>query len=226
MSADISAYLALITSEHAGKPKFVGYLSTFLQGFADATAVVQSIPGLYDLDVAVGTQLDVDGQWIGRSRYLNVPLVGVYFSFDTAGVGFDQGVWLGPFDPTSGLTVLPDDQYRTLLRAVIAANHWDGTIPGAYAALAIVFDPLGCVVLIQDNQDMTMTWALWASATVDAVTLALFTTGELALKPVGVAIDYYVTQSVAGAPFFGFDYSTSVIAGFDAGCWGTLNPGA
>jgi len=83
MSADITDYLALITSEHNQKPNFVAVVSAFVQGFADETATISSIIGLYDLDTAVGSQLDTIGLWVGQSRDLLEPISGVYFSFDT-----------------------------------------------------------------------------------------------------------------------------------------------
>ena len=218
MTIDISRYTSLITSEHASKPKFMAMVSVLAQWAADRQNMLASIPGLFDVDNAVGQQQDMTGQWIGQSRNLSEPLTGVYFSFDTASVGFDQGTWLGPYDPTTGLVSLPDEAYRILLYAVIAANNWDGTVPGAYTAWNTIFEPLGYQILIQDNQDMTMNIVLVGPAP-DAVTLALFTGGYLSLVPAGVAVNFYYVQSVPGAPIFGFDLENSTISGFDVGGW-------
>lgn len=218
MTIDISLYTSLITSEHNQKPKFMAMVELLAQWGVDRQNLVNSIPGLYDIDDAVGKQLDRVGEWVGVSRNLSLPLTGVYFSFDTNGLGFDQGTWLGPFDPTTGLVALPDDAYRTLLYAVIAANNWDGTIPGAYTAWNTIFEPLGYTILIQDNQDMSMSVVL-VGPTPDAVTLALFTGGYLNLRPAGVGVNNYYVPSVPGAPVFGFDVENSSIAGFDVGGW-------
>lgn len=224
MSGDVQPYLDLITSEHQGQPNYAAFLTMMVQGFADEQSVMNSMPGLYDFDVSAGVQLDADGLWIGQSRYLAVALTGVYFAFDTVGVGFDQGTWWTPFDPLTTLTRLPDDAYRTLLRAKIAENQWDGTVPGAYLALEPVFAPFGAQIIIQDNQDMTMTYALLGD-NVDAITLALFTGGFLALKPAGVRIDEFLTPSLPATPFFGFDIESDLISGFDVGAWGAISPG-
>jgi hypothetical protein len=223
MSGDITPYLDLITSEHRDKPRFIATISATLQPMADAQAVLATIPGLFDLDVAVGSQLDEVGEWVGQTRYLSTPLTGVYFSFDTAGLGFDQGVWQGPFDPSTGVVALQDEPYRTLLRAVIAANHWDGTIPSAYAAWNIIFAGTGYSILIQDFGDMTMLFGL-IGPTLDSVTKALLTGGYLTLKPSGVKIAGYVIPSVEGAPLFGFDVDNPTISGFDTGAWSTNLP--
>ncbi|MFM0044135.1 DUF2612 domain-containing protein [Paraburkholderia sediminicola] len=219
---DITTYTNLITSEHNQRPRFMAMVSLLAQWAVDRQNMLASIPGLYDIDDAVGSQLDAIGLWVGASRNLDLPLTDVYFSFDTAGLGFDQGTWLGPFDPTSGLVALPDAQYRILLYATIAANSWDGTVPGAYTAWNTIFAPLGYSILIQDNQDMTMTVAL-LGPTPDAITYALFTGGYLSLRPAGVGITGYYLPTLPGVPLFGFDAENPSISGFDVGCWATLN---
>jgi hypothetical protein len=220
--AQLSDYTSLITSEHQSAPKFMAMVSLLAQWGVDRRNLLASIPGLYDIDTAVGQQLDRVGEWVGISRNLSLPLTGVYFSFDTAGLGFDQGTWQGPFDPTTGLVALPDDQYRILLYATIAANNWDGTVPGAYAAWNTVFAPLGYSILIQDNQDMTMSLVLLGPVP-DAVTLALFTGGYLNLRPAGVGIVGYYFPSITGVPIFGFDAENPSISGFDGSAWATFN---
>ena len=220
----VTGYLNLVTNEHQDKPKFMATLAATLQPFADLNAVLDNFSALFDVDCAVGAQLDVVGQWVGRSRYLSVPLTGVYFSFDTVGVGFDQGVWQGPYDPTTGLTTLPDEPYRTLLKATIAANHWDGTVPGAYTVWNTLFMGTGYGILIIDHQDMSMDVALTGNMP-DAVTLSLFTGGYLSLRPAGVRINNFITPSVSGVPYFGFDIENSNISGFDVGAFGLLTPG-
>lgn len=216
--ADLTDYTSLITSEHQSAPNFMAMVSVLAQWAVDRRNMLASIPGLFDIDSAVGQQLDWIGQWVGATRQLSVPLTGVYFSFDTASVGFDQGTWLGPFDPTTGLVSLPDSSYRLLLYATIAANNWDGTVPGAYTAWNTIFEPLGYQILIQDNQDMTMEVVL-LGPTPDAVTLALFTGGYLNLRPAGVGITNYFLPSVPSAPVFGMDAENSSISGFDVGGW-------
>ena len=223
MSGDVTPYTNLLTSEHNQKPNFVASVTASVQPFADALAVLSTFPKLFDIDTAVGSQLDVVGQWIGASRELAIPLTGVYFAFDTAGVGFDQGTWLGPFDSTTSLTSLPDDSYRTFLRAKIANNQWDGTIPSAYEFLDPVFP--GDQVVIQDYQDMTMLVGVIGSASLNAVTTALLENGYLDVKPMGVRINGYVTPSVPGSPLFGFDVENSTISGFDVGGWALITGG-
>lgn len=220
----VATWLGLITSEFNLLPNFMNTVAVALQPLADALTVITSIPALYDLDLAVGVQLDTVGEWVGVTRFVNTPLTGVYFSFDTSGLGFNQGNWFGPFNPTTGVTRLADDAYRNLIRARISANYWNGSIPGAYAAWNSIFSPLGYTILIQDLPHMHMIYAL-LGPTPDAVTLAMFQQGLLSLKSAGVQIDSFMTPSAPSTPYFGFDSQNSSVSGFDTGAWGTLNPG-
>jgi len=54
------------------------------------------------------------------------------------------------------------------------------------------------------------------------VSLALLTQGHIGLRPAGVQIEAYVTQSVPDAPLFGLDVENGVMAGLDVGAWGTV----
>jgi len=213
----MTIYTDLITSEHADAPNFVAMVQALSNGLLDATSFVRTLPADFDLDLAVGVQLDALGIWIGLSRYVAIPLTGVYFSLDTAGLGFDQGSWQGPFDPSTGLTALDDATYRTMLRAKIGANHWDGTMPSFLSIVSQVFAGTGAVVFASDNQDMSMDLFV-GGPTPSAVLLALLKNGYLLLKPEGVHQNFW-KPSVGGSPFFGFDVQNSNISGFDTGAW-------
>jgi len=219
---ELADYLALITSEHAQRPKFVATVSVLLAPLIAAEAAALALPAAFDLDTAEGVQLDTVGQWIGRTRQVRTPLPNVFFSFDTTGLGSDEGVWFGPYSQTQGVTTLDDDSYRFLLRGKIAANNWDGTTSGAAAALTFAFagQDTGSLLIVQDNQDMTMTVGV-AGVPPTPIIQALLTGGYIAVKPEGVGVAYYVS-SVSGAPLFGFDAENSYVSGFDTGSIGTL----
>jgi hypothetical protein len=209
-------YTGLLTSEHVSKPKFSAMVAAVAQCFADQINVMQSIPAAFDLDQAIGVQLDAVGLWAGITRQVATPL-SVYFSLDITGLGFDQGNWQGPFDPTTGLVSLDDGTFRTLIRAKIAANSWNGTIPGAASAYANLFAGTGSQIFIQDNQNMTMTVGV-SGAIPSALLRALFSGNYLHLRPEGVLANY-VVPSVNNTSLFGFDVSNQYIAGLDSGSW-------
>lgn len=216
---DISEYTGKITSGHADKPKYMAMVESVARCFVDAGNASLALPAAFDLDRAIGAQLDIDGLWVGISRNVDTPLVGVYFALDTDSLGFDQGAWKGPFDPDTGVTILDDESYRTLIRAKIGANLWDGTLQQSKAVLDLVFGD-DTFVFIQDNQNMTLTVGIVGKQPT-ALQLALLTGGHIRVKPQSVGIDYYVL-STADGPLFGFDVANEYIAGFDTGNWGKL----
>ena len=213
---DPSRYADLITGQHRDQPKFMATVAALCRPLADIANAAEGLPPRFDLDKAMGDQLDIIGLWVGVGRHLEEPLTGIYFALDTSGVGFDDGIWMGPYDPDTGVTALPDDPYRTLIRARIANNQWDGSIPNARRFLASLFP--ANTVLIQDHGDMSLSYALLGPVP-DAVTWALLTGGYLDLKPAGVRVSGYVMPSIHGSPLFGFDAETGAVAGFDAGAW-------
>jgi uncharacterized protein DUF2612 len=222
MSETVSTqtYLDLITNEHEGQPNFTATVSLSVQPFVDEQNVLLAMPGEYDLDVAAGAQLDAVGLWVGVSRFVSTPLANVYFTWGSASLGWGLGTWKGPYDPSTGLVELDDSTYRLLITTRIAANEWDGTVAGAAAALATLFNETttpGTLLFIEDNFNMTMTFAV-AGQLPPAVFLALLANGEIPLVPVGVSANYVVT-SESGSPCFGWGESNEYVAGWGTGAW-------
>ncbi len=213
----LNTYLNLVTSEHFDKPKFIETISVSLKPLVDIQTSVLNFPVDYNVDTAIGAQLDVIGQWVGRSRQVKIPLTDVYFSFDTSiATGWDAGIWKSQFDPDSGLTSLPDEQYRILIKAKIAANKWDGTTPGAYLAWKEAFGEASQIV-IQDNQNMSIIMAIFGLPS-DTVFFKLLVEGYIPLKPEGVRILSYNIAPDTG-PIFAWDCSSEVLKGFDESSW-------
>ncbi|KON62599.1 hypothetical protein KOEU_39180 [Komagataeibacter europaeus] len=149
----VDAYIGKITPWQASdkKPKFRATVSAGVQPYVDQQAFVASLPAAFDIDFAIGAQLDVVGEWVGRSRFVSVPIPGAFFSWDTDNLGWDQGLWRGPYDGADGITELPDDLFRKLLYAKRASNAWDGTADGAEAVLRIFLNDPATRVFIDDD---------------------------------------------------------------------------
>lgn len=192
----VSDYVALVSSEHR-RPKFLAMVEASVRPFAEAQAALAMLPQAFDVDTAIGAQLDAVGLWVGISRYLQIPLEGVYFAWDTEKVGWAEGVWKGRYDPESGLSALDDENFRRLIKARIAANRWDGTVSMAYDAWRLAFADLGSLIIIQDNQDMSMSVGI-AGARPDAVFRALLQGSYIPLKPEGVRISWYAVTPDGG----------------------------
>lgn len=211
-------YLALVTASHRDKPKFAAMIRAMVEPIVAQQAFLAHLPLDFDLDLAIGAQLDVVGEWVGRTRFVRTPIAGAWFSWDIERRGWDQGVWYQPqFDSSSGITRLDDETYRTLLRAKIAANNWDGTLPAAKAALEIIFPNGETSIVVTDNQDMTVTFGV-AGVIPSALFIALLSDGYLPLKPETVRADYLITT--VDGPLFGWDVDNKFIAGWDKGAWG------
>ncbi len=222
MSGDVTPYTNLITSEHASKPNFMAMVAQTMQPGADLLALYQQMSLLYDLDQAVGVQLDVLGEWVGVTRNLTVGVTGVFFSLDIA-PGLDEGViWNPDTTPNQVLTQLPDDHYRLLLQVRILNNQWNGSLSDLYAMLDALFPPVpgNPYVFIQDNCNETMVLG-FTLVSPDPLTQALLTQGDLDVKPAGVQISNYAFPSVAG-PIFALDIENAYFAGLDVGALAVL----
>jgi hypothetical protein len=214
-------YDQLITSEHREKPKFEQVVNLFSQAMVDISQQLIQIPNLYDVDIAVGTQLDVDGMWVGIDRNLKEPITNVYFSFDTVTLGFDEGVWKGKYDPISGLVSLPDDYFRLLIKSKILNNEWDGTVPRAYELSFAVFNYINGSIFIEDTADLGMHLGIFSAGPPTNLLKAMLVSGKFDVKPAGVKITAYLYQSQPG-PMFAFDINNSYFSGFDSSSWATV----
>ena len=210
-------YLNLITSEHRDKPKFQGVVSLAVRLPVQLQTILEGMVGGFDLDNPniLSFELDVIGQWVGISRTLRVPLSGVYFTWgDADSLGWGSGIWMSEFDP-GGIVTLPDDVYKNLLRAKIAANSWDGTTEGAYAIWANVFPSQN--LLIQDFGDMSIAIIL-VGGRVDSLTVALLANGYITLKPEAVHVNYYAVP-VDDNKVFGWGVSSDYLGGWGDSSW-------
>lgn len=218
MAETVDTYLSLITSLYRGRPKFSAWCAALAQRVVDAQNLSEQVRLAFDLETAVGVQLDQIGEWVGRSRRVSIPLTDVYFSWNIPGLGWGEGSWRGQFDPISGMVSLPDDAYRRLLKAKILANHWDGTIPQAYEIWETLYGDQGSYLVIQDNQDMSMSIGL-AGTSLDAVDLALISGGYIPLKPEGVRVFYYGVVGSGEKLFCWNTPESEALGGWGTGSW-------
>lgn len=211
----VNEYLDLITSEYRQKPNFIATVTSNVEVKVRVQEVLASMIPKFDIDSAVGDQLDIIGLWVGISRNIAVPIDSVYFSWDEDyTLGWEFGTWRPSNDPVN-VTKLPDDSYRTLIRAKIAANSWNGTTEGAYDIWEVIFPQIN--ILIIDHQDMTYALA-FVGGIIDSLTLALITGGYIPLKPEGVRVSEYFFP-VDDNPLFAWDVESDFLGGWDEGSW-------
>lgn len=212
----VDNYLDLITRWHAFRPKFRATVATAVSPLVALQAMLAHLPEDFDLDEAIGAQLDVVGQWVGRSRFIPVPIPDIYFSFGDPLRGFGRGVWKGPYDLEYGIYRLDDETYRRLLYAKIMTNNWDGTVPDAQAVFDQFFDDPETLVFLQDNNDMSAT--IGVSGKIPSALLLTILSKYFPLKSSAVRT-YYSVTSVNHAPLFGFGVQNAHVSGFGTGTW-------
>jgi len=217
----MSKYTELITNYHATKSKFPQHIDLITRPLTDVSTSVADMIRKFDVDSANGEQLDIIGLWVGRSRVVTTPISNVYFSWDTDGLGWDQGNWQGPYDPDAGFTSLSNDVYRLVLKAQIAINQWDGTVGHLEELLELIFSGTGIEMQIIDNMDMSISIsaiALNGIANTSAELIEVIKSGALTVKAAGVRVKSLDVIDPAH-PLFGFDIQNTAIAGFDNGYW-------
>lgn len=155
-------YLNLLTSEYRGSPKLNALLQMLLQKFDDVSQCQVSLDMAFDIDNAVGPQLDALGTVVGAAR--------------TVG-----------FQPSGGVSpTLDDANYRIYIKAKAAQDQWDGTIDGLQAIWATLF-PTGHII-IGDNQNMTAT--IFLSGNFSSIQQDLITNGYIVPRPQAVLYNY------------------------------------
>jgi hypothetical protein len=223
----LDQYIALLPPYHSHQSRFVNTLAALLQPLVEAQEVLAQLSADFDLDTAVGVQLDMVGEWLGRSRWVEEPRIGVYFAMHDAADaplrdGFDQGQWLGPFDPTSVIVAMPDDTYRSVLRLQAMANHWDGTLASIQNQFATVFPG----VVVEDKGDTAgglMSMDVLIPGIAISTLLLSVLEQDFPIKPGGVRVNI-IESTVVTEPLFGFDIDGAAlpIRGFDHGAWGLV----
>lgn len=179
-------YLSLITSQYKGKPHFQSFLLAFLNKADDLGNCADTITQAFDIDNAVGTQLDILGEILGLSRQLN-------------------------FQPQNGPSEMTDEYYRLCLQCRVIYNSWDGSRKGLENSLQFAF-PSAAFILV-DNQDMSIN-IVYQSGEADAYSLELLNHGYMLPKPSGVRVNYSINKSVlfgwdsASGVLYGWDIGT------------------
>jgi len=158
---DIERYLNLVTSEHADKQKFTSWLLSVLTLVDSSTELFKKFDTYFDLDNAVGEQLDIIGEIVGVSRRLN-------------------------FQPSISSPILDDETYLLIIKAKIARNKWDGTVIQIKEVWNSLFpeQPL----ILTDNQDMSVNALIFGFDTI--LLKELVSNRYIIPKPQGVKFNY------------------------------------
>lgn len=201
MTASTNYFTDLVTTEHQDKPNYIKTVSLSVQGFADQIALCAQSYNLYDLDKAYGSQLDAIGLWVGISRFVSLDIQ-TYFSWDTLGVGWDQGKWWRVGDAESVVTQLSDQSFRDIIRLKIMCNKSDGSIPSATEIVKKAVEGAGATVSVAEGI-MEVTFNI--KGDISRITRAILLGGYLPIKASGVGVNYTFVDSVVINDDFGGD---------------------
>lgn len=163
MVPTIQDYLALIPAPNSIQPNFMAWVEANIQLFVDGQDCLNSMIAAFNIETAVGAQMDVIGQILGQPRT----------------VDFE------PSDMSS--PVLDDDNYRIILKSKIIRNLWHGTKPELYDFWQQFFPTIPLLIL--DNQDMSMDVLVIGMA--PGIQQDLVEHGYFVPKPAGVRINYF-----------------------------------
>lgn len=144
-------YVDLVPPLNQGKARFEQTIRVSVEVPAAVQEFLYGLVSAFDIDKAVGVQLDAVGQRVGCSRQVAYPLQGIFFSMDDPLRGFDLGVWKGSYDDLSGVYTLDDDTYRRLMRAKVLANVSDGSVETTQAVLDAYFTDPETLVFVEDQ---------------------------------------------------------------------------
>lgn len=160
-------YDDMVPSWNSEKPKYMAFFRMILQMVDDLRVFLESFLRHFDLDTAVGKQLDIIGALLGVSRTLPINLV-------------------------ASERILNDDDYRMYIRARIAANIWNGSNENAIDLYNAVFPGMG--LELRDRQDCTMSVVIGGEAT--TLQIEMLQHDILIPHPAGVKITYEIPRAI------------------------------
>lgn len=199
-------YKDLLLYQYINQPKARETIGLLVQ-----QALVDLLPKeldlAFDLDTAVGSQLDILGEYIGFDRVVNSTIVRDYFTFDDYTAPLTSGAF-GFTDYTAptqnisasmyryifystGNNTLEDSEYRILLKLKTATNSSFNSIYDINVLMGYFF---GAGIFCADQFDMSLLYFVTPDLT-RIVTIAY--NEELLPKPMGVKIGVIEVDSLA-----------------------------
>lgn len=164
----IDYYKGLLILQYSTQPNALATMDAIIRSFVQ-DQIASKVRDGFDLETALGMQLDILGQYRGISRVVFGIVPTPVWSLPEAGDTF-PGTWLGwtelsDPDPTwnwlqvndlnSVAYALSDQQMRRLIRLKAAIDSWDG---GLGTLDALLFAAFGSYVTVIDNMNGSITY--------------------------------------------------------------------
>ena len=204
--------LSRVATQYKESQKFLDFLRAILETPNELEGVIQDVSLITDIDTAEGVNLDVIGDIVGVSRFIDAAIPVGFFGFeDTAGaLNFgEEGLIAigGRFreEDESHLagSVLQDPEFRLLIKAKIIKNHSKGTNEDILNGLSFLFglNGVNVPVVVDDNGGMAIQIGIGRQLTFLEKTLV--SSLDILARPAGVRINQRISFTAGSC--FGFD---------------------
>lgn len=211
-------YTDLLLYQYQNLPKAKATIDLLIRQ-AICDLVPLDVRDAFNIDTAVGPQLDILGKYIGFSRRVLSQIPRDYFKlgdYDTPSIavtGFTE--YAGAVNPTSvflrysmlseSFTDLDDEEYRVMLKIKIVLNSTDNTLKSITEILAEFF---GNDLICYDGKDMTISYLTNSAAEKLAL---LFASQDALPKPQGVALSGVYLIENPSKVFANADYTQPIV---------------
>lgn len=196
----------LLIKQYWEKPKAKAEIELQASTWEKTRAFLDALDPAFDLDNAVGAQLDVLGRIVGISRSVPDIIPKVYFGFsiNPNNEGFASkfnplrigGPFFSKFSSAFTDLQLNDSDYRFFIRVKASLNRASGYVSSdTYIGIQdVVLSALEGRAYVVDNLDMTLT--LYVSTTVSLDRIRLIRALNLLPKPQGVRYKVIIRADV------------------------------
>lgn len=142
-------YVALLTSAHRDKPKLKQTLIETITPLIQIANALEQLPERYDIDTAVGDQLQTIALWVGAPRTVPNVIPLPYFGFEGQPAALPFGEVgdpsIGGFWRESGVSgnygaVLDTETLRKVVKAQIFKNSCKGLLDDAHTIISMITD--------------------------------------------------------------------------------------
>jgi hypothetical protein len=208
----IDQYTLMLIKQYWEKPRARAEIEAMVSTWQTVADLLRSLDRAFDLDFAVGKQLDIIGRIVGVPR--NVPAilqrVRFGFSINPVCVGFadrfdftrESAPFFNRFDRALTSQQLDDEKYRRVIRVKVAKNSCAAVMSSddrnsLQDVIRLAFDNRAYIV---DNQDMTITLYISPSVSTEEIRLLQ----RLDLLPRPQTVNYKLVIIAEPTKTFGF----------------------
>lgn len=217
-------YENLLIVQYSDKPKASETISSIVKRFKNNFDLLEQMEDAFDLDNAVGKQLDIIGKIVGISRNVDGVIPKIFFGFDgnVNARGFDSAAFYTLDQQQYTDTQLSDSDYRFFIRMKIVKNHAKATMSDDNGSNLnnIVLSMFDGYAYMVDNKDMSVT--IYVENSPKSYLLPYAISLDLIPLPQAVEVKYI---SLIARKSFGFSNNQNSF-GFSSGSFSRILQGA